>query len=110
MFKYNKKSSKFGAPESRYSLESVENLIQDIYILAKCDYFVGTFSSHISRIVFELMNSFRIDAYSRAKTLDSIYFFAGGNRAYKIAIYDHFTNYKNSTDRFNTKIELKKMI
>ena len=39
----------------RYTSEELLNVIVEIYLLSECDLFVGTFSSHISRLVYELI-------------------------------------------------------
>lgn len=59
LFKSNRKSSKMGSVNSRYSPEAIKNLILDIHILSMCEFFVGTFSSQIGRSVHELMQTRR---------------------------------------------------
>ena len=36
--------------KSRYSKNSLHGLLVDIYMLSKCNYFVGTFSSQVKKI------------------------------------------------------------
>jgi hypothetical protein len=47
--------------ERRYSSSELMRLIIDIHLLVECDMFVGTFSSQISRIVYEMMQVKHVD-------------------------------------------------
>ena len=49
-------------PKKRYSSDSFENLLTDIYFMSKCDFFVGTFSSQLGRLIYELMQIKHPDA------------------------------------------------
>lgn len=110
VFKCNEKSSEKGNVKQRYSPESIEDLIKDIHVLSKCEFFIGTFSSQIGRLVYELMQTNWEDASWRFRSLDSVYFYGGNNQPYKIAIYDHFPleDAKNVKDVFKKEIEIRK--
>ena len=55
-------------------------LLADVYHLADSDFFVGTFSSHVARLVYELMQDgtrLRLPATCRAASLDDKWYYAG---------------------------------
>lgn len=60
-------------------------IMTDIDLLAKCDHFVGTFSSNIDRRVLEFMYRLKMDAPERISTLDRRHF---------ESYLDNFTEYK----------------
>ncbi|CAH1787663.1 unnamed protein product [Owenia fusiformis] len=45
----------------------------DILLLKECDYFIGTFSSNVGRLVYELQQSMYADASCLAESLDDSY-------------------------------------
>ena len=57
--------------------------------LARAEFLVCTFGSHIGRLAYELMHSVRHDAFSRVVSLDIEYFFLGLNKIIKVALADH---------------------
>jgi hypothetical protein len=61
--------------QERTKMESMMYLLADIYILSMVDYFVGTYSSNISRIVFEIMSSIRSDSMDICISLDHPWYF-----------------------------------
>lgn len=61
-FYYNQESIQSAKLKNRYSNSSIENLIKDINQLSKCDFFVGTFSSQLGRLIYELMQVKHPDA------------------------------------------------
>ncbi|CAH1797297.1 unnamed protein product [Owenia fusiformis] len=58
--------------------DELKHNVRDLYILSECDFVVGTFSSQISRLTFEL-KTFKDDefeiAFDNMVSLDSKYFF-----------------------------------
>lgn len=81
--------SKSAGMSRRYSRTSLIGVVSDILLLAKCDYLVGTFSSQVSRLAYEIMQSLHTDATTYAHSLDDFFYYGGqGKRLYK-AIYDH---------------------
>jgi len=60
---------------TRYSYSSMQGLMADIHFLSQCDYFVGTFSSQISRIIYELFSYYRGDATFLVRSLDSVWYY-----------------------------------
>eukprot|EP01105_Mastigella_eilhardi_P005396 TRINITY_DN17125_c0_g1_i1.p1 TRINITY_DN17125_c0_g1~~TRINITY_DN17125_c0_g1_i1.p1 ORF type:complete len:446 (+),score=124.82 TRINITY_DN17125_c0_g1_i1:36-1340(+) len=59
-----------GASLPRYSQAGLESLLVELFTMATADYFVGTFSSQLSRMVYELLHTRYLDAYNRAFSLD----------------------------------------
>lgn len=66
--------------EQRNSRLSLLYLLADVFHLADSDFFVGTFSSHVARLVYELMQDgtrLRLSATLRAASLDDKWYYAG---------------------------------
>ena len=59
-----------GAEYSRYSRDGLDALMVELYSMSCSQYFVGTFSSQVSRMVYELYHTKYLDAYDRAFSLD----------------------------------------
>jgi len=85
----------------RYSIQSLKNVIMDIYFLSKSDFIVCTFSSQVCRLAYELMQANnpdmklytkKVDFSQEFYSLDDIYYFGGQRPHNMIAIYDHKTN------------------
>ncbi|CAF0711896.1 unnamed protein product [Brachionus calyciflorus] len=95
-------NAKTASLNQRYSPESAQGVILDIYHLSQCDYLVCTFSSQVCRMAYELMQVRFPDASWRFKSLDDVYYFGGQNKHDVMAIYDHEPN------RENGEIELRK--
>lgn len=74
---------------NRYSPESAQGIILDIYFLSKCDFLVCTLSSQVCRIAYEIQQTRFPDAYWRFRSLDDIYYFGGQLRQNVIAVLDH---------------------
>jgi glycoprotein 6-alpha-L-fucosyltransferase len=87
---------------SRYTPESAQGVILDIYFLSRCDYLVCTFSSQVCRLAYELMQPRFADASWRFYSLDDVYYYGGQNEHVVKAIYDHIPKLDNG------EIELKK--
>lgn len=62
---------------SRYTDASLEGLLQDVFVLAHADYLVGTFSSQISRLGYELAQTLHVDSIYKAHSIDGGYYFGG---------------------------------
>ncbi|CAH1794460.1 unnamed protein product [Owenia fusiformis] len=56
-----------------FSKKHLDLIIFDILLLKECDYFIGTFSSNVGRLVYELQQSRYEDASCLAKSLDHHY-------------------------------------
>ena len=69
--------------------------------MAECDFFVGTFSSQLGRLIYELMQSKHSDASWRFRSLDSVYHFGGQNQPFKKAILEHLPDRKNEIELKN---------
>ena len=72
---YDQSSIKSGSTSTRSSGESLTLLLQDLIVASHSDYFVGTFSSQVSRLVYELMQSVQLDPFDRVKSLDDGWYY-----------------------------------
>lgn len=79
----------------RYSLTGVIGLMTDVTLLSKCDLFVGTFSSGMSRLVYELMQVHHADPSSNVRSLDDRYYYVNQFDRQQRAIYDHDSHIPN---------------
>jgi glycoprotein 6-alpha-L-fucosyltransferase len=61
-FIYSPRSIHTSKLKLRYSKDSFEDLITDVHLMTKCNFFVGTFSSQLGRLVYELMQFKHPDA------------------------------------------------
>jgi hypothetical protein len=60
-----------GATAMRYSKDGLETLLVELFTLCGTGYFVGTFSSQVSRLVYEIYHTrFPMEAHARAWSLD----------------------------------------
>nr|XP_026696318.1 alpha-(1,6)-fucosyltransferase-like [Ciona intestinalis] len=57
----------------RRSTEGFFEVITDVNMLAKCNYIVGTLSSELSRLAYELMQTYHVDATDKFYSLDIEY-------------------------------------
>ena len=81
--------SKSASVSNRYNANSLRGIIVDIYMLSLADYIVGTFSSQVSRIAYEIMQTRFPDAADRFKSLDDIWYFGGQDEHQQVAVMDH---------------------
>jgi hypothetical protein len=73
-----------GADHGRYSAEGFDAFLTEAFTLAGASYFVGTLSSGVSRLVYELMYSrFGPEAYNRTWSLDDPWFGDVYNKGFK---------------------------
>ena len=72
---YSRDSIASGAVNTRSSGSSLRLLLQDLIIAQQSDYFVGTFSSQISRVVYELMQVTHVDPYDQVASLDDGWYY-----------------------------------
>ncbi|KNC81885.1 hypothetical protein SARC_05816 [Sphaeroforma arctica JP610] len=62
---------------TRYNAESLDRLLLDLRMMSEAEFFVGTFSSQISRIVVELMMARGLpDVPRRVHSVDAVYYAA----------------------------------
>lgn len=76
------------AIEAENSTSRIENplsIITDVNLLARCDYFVGTFSSNVGKRVLEFMYRQNLDAPENAVSIDSTYS-EGSNMVFKYKV------------------------
>uniref|UniRef100_A0A224XLR6 Alpha-(1,6)-fucosyltransferase n=1 Tax=Panstrongylus lignarius TaxID=156445 RepID=A0A224XLR6_9HEMI len=83
------KIAKSAALSTRYSGNSLNGIIMDIYFLSQTDYLVCTFSSQVCRVAYEIMQSLHHDASTRFRSLDDIYYFGGQGNHQKVAKLKH---------------------
>jgi glycoprotein 6-alpha-L-fucosyltransferase len=88
-FIYDKQNAQTAQLSQRYTPDSAQGVILDIYFLSQCDYLVCTFSSQVCRMAYELMQARFPDASWRFRSLDDIYYFGGQNAHNVRAVYDH---------------------
>lgn len=93
--------SKSASVSNRYNTASLRGIIIDIHMLSLTDYIVCTFSSQVSRIAYEIMQTRHVDAADRFKSLDDIWYYGGQDEHQQEAIMDHLPRNKN-------EIELRK--
>ncbi|XP_056679666.1 alpha-(1,6)-fucosyltransferase-like [Monodelphis domestica] len=74
---------------NRYTFNSLQGVILDIHFLSQADFLVCTFSSHVCRAAYEIMQTLHPDASAYFHSLDDIYYFGGQNAHNQIAIYPH---------------------
>ncbi|XP_078492080.1 alpha-(1,6)-fucosyltransferase-like, partial [Ciona intestinalis] len=73
----------------RREKQTVKYLLHDVYLLRDCDYFVGTFTSNIGQMVYELRQALDRDTTFEAVSLDNTYLYIGQNTKYQKAIMNH---------------------
>lgn len=66
-----------GVNSTRYSDASLRGLLGDVAALARADFLVGTFSSHVSRLAHELAQTLRADAAFAVRSLDAAWYYGG---------------------------------
>lgn len=76
-FYNNLAGAKVASVSSRYTDASLEGLLQDVFVLARADFLVGTFSSQISRLAYELAQMWQVDGIRKAHSIDSGWYFGG---------------------------------
>jgi len=81
--------AKSAAVSSRYSDSSLRGVIQDIHMLSITDYLVCTFSSQVCRIAYEIMQQGHVDASTRFKSLDDIWYYGGQDEHQQEAVFNH---------------------
>jgi glycoprotein 6-alpha-L-fucosyltransferase len=101
-FIFDKSNAESASVTSRYTPDSAQGVIMDIYFLSRCDYLVCTFSSQVCRLAYELMQVRYPDASWRFKSLDDVYYFGGQKEHIIEAVYDH------EPPENSDEIELKK--
>ena len=74
---------------NRNSKEAYTNTLTDILLMSECDFFVGTQSSNIGRVVYELMQTKYFDASWRMRSLDLKYFVLNPQYYESIVVQDH---------------------
>ncbi|CAG0899213.1 unnamed protein product [Cyprideis torosa] len=81
--------AKTASLSSRYSFDSLRNIVLDIHVLSKCSYLVCTFSSNVCRLSYELMQTDHADASHAFKSLDDVWYFGGGQGKESVALEAH---------------------
>ena len=89
--------AKSASVTSRFSLDSLKKTMVDIHMLSISDYIVCTFSSNLGRLAYEIQQQKYPDASWRVKSLDDIWYFAGGDNIDEVIL----PHVKNSPDEIN---------
>ena len=100
-FVFDERNAQTAQLNQRYTPDSAQGVILDIYMLSECDYLVCTFSSQVCRMAYELMQVRYPDASWRFRSLDDVYYFGGQNPHNVVAMFDH-------TPAKSDEIELKR--
>ena len=61
---------------ARYSETSLLDFLTDLHVLVNADYFVGTLSSNVGRLAYEMRHQLFADAADRTRSVDSIWFYS----------------------------------
>ncbi|XP_026823366.1 alpha-(1,6)-fucosyltransferase-like [Rhopalosiphum maidis] len=89
----NAELSEAGSVRFRELDNSIMNININIYFLSRCDYLVCTFSSHVCRLAYELMNGIKFeDASAQFTSLDDVYYFNNQIRRLNVAVLPHKAN------------------
>lgn len=98
--------------DGRYSRESFDRILLDIYLLANSDYLVCTFSSEVGRLAYELMQTLHVDASNNFFSLDYIYFYNEQRPQYYKAVLPHMARNEKEFSFVQGEIikEVKEMI
>ncbi|KAL1139066.1 hypothetical protein AAG570_009127 [Ranatra chinensis] len=81
--------AKTAAVATRYSDNSLNGIVMDIYFLSLSDYLVCTFSSQVCRVAYEIMQTLHPDAAARFRSLDDIYYYGGQGTHRRVAVLPH---------------------
>uniref|UniRef100_H2Y0T7 Alpha-(1,6)-fucosyltransferase n=1 Tax=Ciona intestinalis TaxID=7719 RepID=H2Y0T7_CIOIN len=73
----------------RFSGSGLEGILQDVFLMAECDYFVGTMSSNVGRLVHELMQTRDYDTSNAAITIDHSFRYYGQFPERHLVLNDH---------------------
>ncbi|XP_022177853.1 alpha-(1,6)-fucosyltransferase-like [Myzus persicae] len=95
----NPELSKTGSVTTNELDKSILNINIDLYFLSQCDYLVCTFSSHVCRLAYEIINGIKpIDASTWFASLDDVYYFSDRIRRLHVAILPHKSNRPQEMD------------
>eukprot|EP00102_Acyrthosiphon_pisum_P025648 XP_016662858.1 PREDICTED: alpha-(1,6)-fucosyltransferase-like [Acyrthosiphon pisum] len=91
--------SKTGSVATRELDKSIVNINIDLFFLSRCDYLVCTFSSHVCRLAYEIINGIKYaDASTQFTSLDDMYHFSDQIRRLHVAILPHKSNRPQEMD------------
>ena len=80
--KYNEESYKI-QDGLRFSKRAYTNTLVEMFLMSECEFFVGTQTSNMDRVIYELMQTRYPDASWRQRSLDSKYQFVN---LYKVIV------------------------
>jgi glycoprotein 6-alpha-L-fucosyltransferase len=72
-FFVNEDGAKVANYTTRYNLKGLMGLLLDVHVLSRCDYIICTFSSHICRLSYELIQTHSPDAAHRFHSLETLW-------------------------------------
>ncbi|CAI6344318.1 unnamed protein product [Macrosiphum euphorbiae] len=91
--------SKTGSVATRELDKSIVNINIDLFFLSQCNYLVCTFSSHVCRLAYEIINGNKYaDASTQFTSLDDVYYFSDQIRRLHVAILPHKSNRPQEMD------------
>jgi len=89
-FLYNETYAKYAKYGTRNTARlGKEGFMLDVYMLAKCDFVVCTLTSNVGRYVYEMMQTFHVDASRRLLSLDIDYYLASGVSRMFVSVIQH---------------------
>ena len=89
--------AKSASMTSRFNFNSLKKTMVDIYMLSRSDYIVCTLSSNLGRLAYEIQQQRYPDGSWRLRSLDDIWYFAGGDNQHEV-ILPHTTNNSEEVD------------
>ncbi|XP_060868925.1 alpha-(1,6)-fucosyltransferase-like isoform X2 [Metopolophium dirhodum] len=91
--------SKTGSVATRELDKSIMNINIDLFFLSQCNYLVCTFSSHVCRLAYEIINGIKYaDASTQFISLDDVYHFSDQIHRLHVAILPHKSNRPQEMD------------
>jgi len=89
-FLYNETYAKYAKYGTRNTARlGKEGFMLDVFMLAKCDFVVCTLTSNVGRYVYEMMQTFNVDASRRLLSLDIDYYLAEGVSRMLVSVIPH---------------------
>ncbi|XP_078484736.1 alpha-(1,6)-fucosyltransferase-like isoform X2 [Ciona intestinalis] len=85
----NQQSTRHADTSSRLSNDGLKGIVTDVHLLVECDHFVGTFSSNIGRLVYEMKQQYDSDPTFSTTNIDHAYRYWGQPIRVHEAIMNH---------------------
>nr|XP_018667645.1 alpha-(1,6)-fucosyltransferase-like isoform X1 [Ciona intestinalis] len=85
----NQQSTRHADTSLRLSRDGLKGIVTDVHLLVECDHFVGTFSSNIGRLVYEMKQQYDSDPTFTTTNIDHAYRYWGQPIRVHEAIMNH---------------------